>query len=99
VTDVAAAVTAACTASLKGLHVFNVGSGLGISVGALAALILEQMNLSLAIVESEEGKRPEGWEIPKLIADSSRARALLGWSPAVSLRRGIQHVIRPLESR
>ena len=93
-TDLAAAVMAACMAPLKGLHVFNAGTGRGTSVGELAGLILEELNLSLPIMESAEGKRPAGAGILRLIADPSRTRAQLGWSPAVSLRQGIQHVIR-----
>jgi nucleoside-diphosphate-sugar epimerase len=94
VTDLAAVVMAACMAPVKGLHILNAGTGHGISVGELADLILDELKLKLPVIESDEEKRPAGTDILRLIADPSRARALLGWSAGVSLRQGIQHVIR-----
>jgi nucleoside-diphosphate-sugar epimerase len=94
VADIAVAVMAACSVPLCGLQILNAGTGHGTTVKELASLILELMGLRLPVVESKDRKRPVTAEISRLIADPSRARAVLGWSATISLSEGIPQLIR-----
>ena len=74
-------------------QVFNIGSGQGISVGALAERIRSRAGRDVPIETSDQRKRPGTSEVFQLIADASRATDLLGWKPAVSLDDGIDRVL------
>ena len=70
----------------------NIGSGEGVSLNRLIALIAEAM-----------GRAPEvryspgrGFDVPKNYLDISRAEALLGWRPQVALKDGIAELLRTL---
>jgi nucleoside-diphosphate-sugar epimerase len=70
-----------------------VGRGEGVTIGALAQLILESC-CSNATIEVEKNRlRPEKSEVMELICDNSRARALLGWQPEYSLRQGLEETV------
>lgn len=72
---------------------FNLGTGREISVGDLATLIGELAG-SPAQVECDEARvRPAGSEVERLIADATRARARLHWSPRVTLEEGLSRTI------
>lgn len=71
----------------------NIGSGREIAIGELARLIL-RMTESQASIESDEQRvRPAKSEVERLLADNTRAKQLLGWSPTVSLEDGLQRTI------
>jgi NAD dependent epimerase/dehydratase len=71
-------------------EVVNVGSGAEISVGSLVQLLIEITGSSATIVTEEDRLRPADSEVERLLADNTRAREWLGWSPTVSLRDGLQ---------
>ena len=71
----------------------NIGSGKGISIGELAALILELLNCRKKVVTDAERIRPSGSEVMKLICDNSKALNLIGWKPAYSLQQGLAEVV------
>ncbi len=74
-------------------QVINVGRGEGVTIGALAQLILDICG-SKATIEVEKNRlRPEKSEVMELICDNSRARALLGWQPEYSLRQGLEETV------
>lgn len=73
--------------------VFNVGTGTEVSIGDLATLVLELVGSNAPIVTDEERLRPETSEVFRLIADSSRAREVFGWTPDYTLRDGLLETI------
>lgn len=93
VDDLAAAVLQAISLPLRGLEVFNIGTGIGTSVAALAKMVLEELNVHGRVLEETTFKRPGQSEIFELIADITKATAILGWRPAVNLAQGLRKVL------
>jgi GDP-4-dehydro-6-deoxy-D-mannose reductase len=73
-----------------GYNVFNVGSGVSLSVRELIAVIQAVAGTELPVVS--EGLARQN-EIDDVYADIGRARALLGWVPNVTFRQGIERMI------
>jgi len=74
-------------------RVFNIGSGEEISIGDLADRIIRLIGGKIPVIFDATRIRPESSEVTRLICDSSRARAELGWTPAVGLDEGLQRTI------
>lgn len=78
-------------------EVINVGSGFEISIGNIAKLIAELMDVELIVKEDQERIRPEKSEVERLLADNSKALELLGWAPKYAgisgLRKGLAETI------
>jgi UDP-glucose 4-epimerase len=75
--------------------VFNVGSGQGISLNELVALIAEVTG-ERPVVEYVPGR---ALDVPANVLDVAWAREELGWSPTTELAEGIErtwHWIRTL---
>jgi NAD dependent epimerase/dehydratase len=68
----------------------NVGSGEGISIGALAELISDVVDSDGSVVVDAERIRPTSSEVLELRCDASRLRALTDWTPTVGLREGLE---------
>ena len=68
----------------------NLGSGREISVGDLARLIVRLADRPVEIEQDAERVRPEASEVERLLADTTAARDLLGWKPAVPLEEGLR---------
>lgn len=83
---------AARTEGIEG-ETINLGTGEEISIGNLAALIMERLGVSRPIVSEEKRLRPEASEVDRLLSDNSKARRLMGWEPKVSLGEGIDRTI------
>lgn len=71
----------------------NVGSGVEISIGELAQLILELVGKDLPILQDDQRVRPSGSEVQRLQADNRKAQNTIGWSPQYTLREGLEHTI------
>lgn len=71
----------------------NLGTGKDISIGELAQRIGEMVGHPLNINTDELRLRPEGSEVERLLADSQRAQAILGWKPQISLSEGLRQTI------
>jgi dTDP-glucose 4,6-dehydratase len=71
----------------------NLGSSREISIGALAELVGRLMHRKIVLDCAAERIRPEGSEVDRLLADSSLARSLLEWTPAISLEDGLSRTI------
>jgi NAD dependent epimerase/dehydratase len=89
VTDTVAGFLAVARCDRAVGNVVNIGSGQEISIGDLVKLLVEVTGSDAEIVTDEARLRPEGSEVERLLADSSRAREWTGWSPQVSLREGL----------
>ncbi len=75
VADIADAYLAALTAVRPGRsEIFNVGTGVGVSVADVLAAVERVTGRTVRRV-----RRPPAVEPPMLVADSSRIRAELGW--------------------
>jgi len=72
---------------------FNLGSGREISIGDLARLIASLMGKSINIEDDASRTRPEGSEVERLLANSTRARTLLDWQPVMDLEKGLPQTI------
>lgn len=94
VDDVAAAVAAALAVpACPDVRCFNVGSGHGISVRALAAMAAEVAGRSVTIENLEAADRPAAADLFELVADVGAARRDLGWQPATDLRAGLARTL------
>ncbi|MBF0489155.1 MAG: GDP-mannose 4,6-dehydratase [Candidatus Omnitrophica bacterium] len=76
-----------------GGEVVNLGANSEISVGDLAQLIGHLLNVSITIVEDSVRKRPSKSEVDRLMADNSKAKSILNWSPEKSLEQGLKKTI------
>jgi len=75
-------------------EVVNVGSGFEISIGDLAHLIADVMEVSIDIETEEERLRPEKSEVDRLHADTGRLKDWTQWTPEFAgvdgLRAGLK---------
>jgi NAD dependent epimerase/dehydratase len=72
---------------------FNLGSGLDISIGELARLVVELAHRPVRVEVDPERLRPEKSEVGRLLADATQARQELGWEPTVSLEDGLKRTM------
>lgn len=100
VDDLAAAIWKAATSHLRGLHTFNVASGTGTRVDALALATLAARHGALSggaaveVVPSDgDGDRPAAADIDELIADVTAARDELGWAATTALADGLARTL------
>jgi len=84
------------TLSQSACGVYNAGSGASVSIGTL----VDEIN---AIAPAPKRVRATGeWrpeEVLDVVADISRARRDLGWTPRVALREGLRETVRWMQAR
>lgn len=90
VTDVVQALLAAATAGDVNRQVINIGSGQETSIDALVRAMKQAAGKSVNVLYNRE----KGGGVPRLVADISRARELLGYRPSVSLAEGLVRTLR-----
>jgi GDP-4-dehydro-6-deoxy-D-mannose reductase len=92
VTDVAEAYLLAAELGEPG-EVYNICSGTAISMRDVLALILKEVGgLDWSVVQTDPSRmRPS--DVSLLLGDSSKFRALTGWTPKVSFEEGIRRTI------
>jgi NAD dependent epimerase/dehydratase len=71
----------------------NLGTGSSISIGELASRIVAVLGREIEVRQSDERVRPASSEVDDLVADTTLARSILGWEPAVSLDEGLERTI------
>lgn len=72
----------------------NLGTGVEVSIAEVTQIILKLTGKeNLPIRTDHERLRPEKSEVLRLLSDNSKAQALLGWSPQVSLEEGLVQTI------
>jgi NAD dependent epimerase/dehydratase len=74
-------------------EVINLGTGAETSIGALADLIFELLELERQVRFDEKRVRPAESEVERLRADAAKAERLLGWSARVELADGLARTI------
>jgi nucleoside-diphosphate-sugar epimerase len=93
VADLAAAVLKAGCVAAERLEIFNIGSGNGTSIADFADLVLRCMGKNIPVTEQRSDARPIDSEIFELVADTSRARNVLGWCPETDLEQGLRRAL------
>jgi len=78
-------------------RVINVGGNFEISIGDVAATVMDVLGRKLEIETDDARLRPEASEVERLWADNRLAGELLGWSPAYAgaggFRRGVEKTV------
>jgi nucleoside-diphosphate-sugar epimerase len=96
--DLSAAIVRACAVKKANAGAINIGSGSGASVSQVASLILQIIGQKLPVLEDAGRQRPAHSDIHRLVADTRKAREVLGWTPAYSLKRGLEETIEQMRS-
>lgn len=71
----------------------NVCTGKEISVGDLAATLIEIVNPDARVVTDQQRLRPSASEVERLLGDNALMTELTGWEPSVSLREGLERTV------
>ncbi len=71
----------------------NLGSGQEVSIREVVHMVGELTGRPIRIEQEEVRCRGESSEVERLCADSSRAKLLLGWTPLVDFRSGLEMTI------
>jgi dTDP-glucose 4,6-dehydratase len=74
-------------------RVYNLGTGVEISIGDLAHKIVRMLDRQVKIELASERLRPEPSEVLRLLSDNSLALQQLGWQPEFSLDQGLEQTI------
>jgi NAD dependent epimerase/dehydratase len=74
-------------------EVINLGSGQEVAIGEIAERVLRALGRELPVELDEQRLRPPESEVERLIADTSKAKKLLGWEPAVDFDEGLRLTI------
>jgi NAD dependent epimerase/dehydratase len=90
-------IAAAETPGAEG-QTFNIGSGREITIEDLAQLIGRLVGCDVRVQIESRRIRPEKSEVGRLLASNEKARAVLGWSPAVHLEEGLERTITWMRS-
>jgi dTDP-glucose 4,6-dehydratase len=69
--------------------VINLGSSREISVREIAQAVFRALGGEFFIELDGARVRPENSEVDRLLADTEKAKRLLGWQPSVSIEEGI----------
>ncbi len=77
--------------------VVNIGTGQTQTIGDTLTLILELLGQpDIPVVTETRRVRPDKSEVGLLLADASKAKTLLDWSPQYSFRQGLEHTIEAI---
>lgn len=71
----------------------NIGSGVEISIGDLAARIITLIGRPVRVAVEPDRLRPPRSEVERLLADNRKAKELVGWEPQVGLEDGLRVTI------
>src|SRR5262249_48283194 len=77
---------------------FNLGTGVEHSIRDVIEMVATILDIELAVSEKIDRVRPEGSEVHRLLADSGKAAAHLGWSPHYTFREGLEEAIEWYET-
>ncbi len=84
-------------------EVINVGSGFEVSVGDVLDIVGEVIGVKASATSDAQRLRPAASEVDRLLADASKAKRLMSWSPKFGgrdgFRRGIEQSVRWFEGR
>ncbi len=93
VKDTVAGFIAMARAPIAPGELVNIGSGAGVTIGELVALIQQLMGTNVTVGEDEMRTRPANSEVMQLLCGNSKAADLLGWRPQYTLIDGLKETI------
>jgi NAD dependent epimerase/dehydratase len=84
-----------CAGEAYGIEggIFNLGTGVEISIRDLVGEIMAILGRQLNIRQDPSRMRPDRSEVRRLLSDNSWAKERLGWFPKVSLREGLTECV------
>ena len=95
ISDVASClVTLACAPRSDADFIFNVGSGVGISLNEIVTDLEMRLGRRLQVSRT----KTRAFDVPKSVLAIDRARRVLGWSPRLSLSDGIACTLTDLKA-
>jgi NAD dependent epimerase/dehydratase len=71
----------------------NLGTGIGVTIGDVAEMIMKITNVWKEIKTDVQRIRPEQSEVLKLICDNTLAKKTMDWAPRYSLEQGLRETI------
>lgn len=71
----------------------NVCSGVEVSIGELAKILVNKLNPEAKIIVEEKRKRPEDSEVERLLGSNKKINKLTGWQSSYDLERGLEETI------
>lgn len=71
----------------------NIGSGREISIGDLAKLIAEILDVDLKIIQDNQRIRPANSEVERLLCENAKIHKYTNWVPHFSLESGLEQTI------
>jgi NAD dependent epimerase/dehydratase len=74
-------------------EVINLGTGVEVSIAEVVQRVLGLLERELPVAFDDNRVRPPDSEVERLVADITKAKALLGWQPAVDLDEGLRRTI------
>ena len=74
-------------------EVINLGTGVEVSIAEVVQRVLGLLGRDVPVSLDDDRLRPPDSEVERLVADISKAKALLGWAPEVDLDEGLQRTI------
>jgi UDP-glucose 4-epimerase len=99
VTDTCDGFVRAATADLPPGETVQLGTGRTVTIGEVVDMCKQVTGSEAEIVTDEQRLRPDGSEVEVLLSDPSRAAALLGWKPSVTLEDGLRETAQWLRPR
>lgn len=92
VEDLIRAYLIAASEHVQGSHIINIGTGIETSFKEVIEIIEDLTQRKIKVVEGKYERRP--WSSNCWAADASKAKQLLNWAPAYTLREGISQVLK-----
>lgn len=77
----------------KGLHTFNIGSGISYSVEEVISMAQEVAGTNLPVISARSERKEE---ISDVVANITKAKRELGWNPKWSFRMGLFEIWKSL---
>jgi NAD dependent epimerase/dehydratase len=74
-------------------EVINLGTGTEVSIGQLVERVMRMLGRDVPVALDQARLRPQDSEVERLVADTTKAKDLLGWEPSVELDEGLQRTI------
>ena len=74
-------------------EIINLGTGYEISIASLATIISSVMGVEVDVSIDVDRKRPSASEVERLLADNSKAKRILDWSPKYQGSTGLAEAL------
>jgi UDP-glucose 4-epimerase len=72
---------------------FNIGSMTETTIGQVAELIADLTGAAIKNIETSVALGPSYEDLARRIPDNTKARTVLGWSPEITLKEGLERTI------